>query len=68
MKTINWNELTEKQKDQFVENNREYLTWRDGSEITRNELKEKGFCLVNDGEKWSLTLLDADFYIEDVIF
>lgn len=68
MKAIKWNQLTENQKNQFVEDNREYLVWCDGSEISRDELEEKGFYLVNDGKKWSLTLSDADFYIHDVIF
>ena len=68
MKAIKWNQLTEAQQAAFVEENKEYLTWRDGSEITPGEIEEKGFYLVNDGKKWSLTLSDADFYIHDVIF
>lgn len=68
MKTIKWNQLTENTKNQFVKNNGEYLTWCDGNDITLDELDEKGFYLVNDGGKWSLTLPEADFYIHDVIF
>ena len=65
-KTIFWNELTETQKAAFLEENKEYLTWLDGTQISVNELSR--FMLVFNGQFWSLTLKDEDFYIEDIIF
>lgn len=65
-KRIFWNELTETQKDVFLNDNKEYLFWLDGTPISISELSR--FMLVNDGKYWSLTLKDEDFYIEDVIF
>ena len=65
-KTIFWNELTETQKAMFLDDNKEYLFWADGTQISVNELSR--FMLVYNGKFWSLTLKDEDFYIEDVIF
>ena len=66
MKTIQWSELTEEQKNNFVSENNEYLVWADGTQISAEELSR--FMLVYNGKFWSLTLKDEDFYIEDVIF
>jgi hypothetical protein len=65
-KTIFWNELSEEQKLVFLEENEEYLTWADGTQISVNELSR--FMLIFNGQFWSLTLKDEDFYIENVIF
>ena len=65
-KKIFWNELTETQKEAFLEDNGEYLTWLDGTQISSDEMSR--FMLTYNGKFWSLTLKDEDFYIEDVIF
>lgn len=65
-KMIFWDELTEVQKLSFLDENEEYLTWIDGTPIRADEMNR--FALVYNGQFWSLTLQDSDFYIEDVIF
>ena len=65
-KKIFWNELTETQKAAFLEENKEYLIWADGTQIGVEEMKK--FVLVFNGKFWSLTLKNEDFYINDVIF
>ena len=65
-KKIFWNELTETQKAAFLEENKEYLIWADGTQIGVEETKK--FVLVFNGKFWSLTLKNEDFYINDVIF
>jgi hypothetical protein len=65
-KKIFWSELTETQKATFLNDNKEYLFWADGTPINVNELSR--FMLVFNGQFWSLTLKDEDFYINDVIF
>lgn len=65
-KKIFWNELTDAKKAAFLNDNKEYLIWADGTKINVNELSR--FMLIFNGKFWSLTLQDEDFYIEDVIF
>jgi intracellular sulfur oxidation DsrE/DsrF family protein len=65
-KKIFWSELTETQKATFLNDNKEYLFWADGTPISVNELSR--FMLIFNGQFWSLTLKDEDFYIENVIF
>ena len=66
MKTIQWSELTEEQKNNFVSENNEYLVWADGSEITDDQLFD--FSLQKTGIGWNLTHNKEDYYIYDVIF
>lgn len=66
MKTIQWSELTEEQKNNFVLENNEYLVWADGSEITDDELF--AFSLQKTESSWDLTHNKEDYYISDVIF
>ena len=65
-KMIFWDELTEVQKIVFLEENEGYLTWIDGTPIRVEEMSK--FALAYNGQFWSLTLKDGDFYIENVIF
>lgn len=65
---IFWSELTEEQKKLFIGNNREYLVWCDGSDITLDELDDFMLIYNEDIDVWTLTRKNEDFYIEDVIF
>lgn len=65
-KIIFWDDLTEEQKLVFLEENEEYLTWADGTPIRADEMNR--FSLVYNGQFWSLTLKDGDFYVENVTF
>jgi hypothetical protein len=66
MKTIQWSELTEEQRENFVSENNEYLVWADGSEITADQLFN--FFLQETESGWNLTYNKEDYYISDVIF
>jgi len=65
-KKIFWSELSDAKKIVFLDDNKEYLNWLDGTPISAEEMSR--FMLVYNGKFWSLTLKDGDFYIEDVIF
>ena len=65
---IFWSELTDEQKKLFIGNNREYLVWCDGSDITLDELDDFMLIYNEDIDVWTLTRKNEDFYIEDVIF
>lgn len=66
MKTIQWSQLTEKQREKFFSENNEYLVWADGSEITDDQLFD--FSLQETESGWNLTHNKEDYYISDVIF
>lgn len=65
---IFWSELTDEQKKLFIGNNREYLVWCDGSDITLDELDDFMLIYNEDIDVWTLTMKNEDFYIENVIF
>lgn len=81
MKTINWkntdlinqeyqfcnlNEMPDEILEKIISDNREYLIWKDGSEIKREELSD--FMLIKRDGVYSLTMKDEDFYINDIFF
>lgn len=81
MKTqINWNEyrdgavsvnvsdLNDEVVEKIISENINYLTWTDGTEITKEELQSDFVLLKMEDGIYSLTMKDADFYVNDIIF
>ena len=78
--TINWNEyrynamyvnvidLTDEVIERIISENSEYLTWKDGSEISKDELQADFMLLKMEDGMFSLTMKDEDFYVHDIIF
>ena len=81
MKTqINWNEyrdsamyvnvidLTDEVVEKIISENVEYLTWTDGTLITKSELQSDFILVKMEDGTYSLTMKDEDFYVNDIIF
>jgi len=77
---INWNEyrdnamyvnvidLTDEAIEKIISENIEYLTWTNGTEISKEELQADFMLLKMEDGMYSLTMKDEDFYINDIIF
>jgi glutamine cyclotransferase len=77
---INWNEyrdnavyvnvidLTDDVIEKIIEENEEYLAWKDGSGISKDELQADFMLLKMEDGMYSLTMKDENFYIHDIIF
>jgi hypothetical protein len=78
--TINWNEyrdnavyvnvidLSDEAIEKIINENIEYLTWTNGTEISKDELQADFMLLKMEDGMYSLTMKDEDFYINDIIF
>ena len=79
MKTLNWNnglgsaeyvnvfDLSDKEIKKLIKNNYEYLTWNDGSMISKKSL-QADFVLLKENGLFSLTMRNENFYINDIDF
>jgi hypothetical protein len=59
-------DLTNEQIDKIFNENFEYLTWLDGSQISNDELKYQFLLTLVDGI-YALQHLKSPFVIEDII-
>lgn len=78
--TIKWNEyrnnamyvnvidLTDEVVEKIINENIEYLTWTNGTEISKDELQADFMLLKMEDGMYSLTMKDEDFYVNDIIF
>lgn len=65
---VNVIDLTDEVVEKIISENINYLTWTDGTEITKEELQSDFVLLKMEDGIYSLTMKDADFYVNDIIF
>lgn len=66
--SVNVSDLTDEVVEKIISENINYLTWTDGTEITKEELQSDFVLLKMEDGIYSLTMKDADFYVNDIIF
>ena len=65
---VNVIDLTDEVVEKIISENVEYLTWTDGTLITKSELQSDFILVKMEDGTYSLTMKDEDFYVNDIIF
>jgi hypothetical protein len=65
---VNVIDLTDEVVEKIISENVEYLTWTDGTLITKSELQSDFILVKMEDGTYSLTMKDEDFYVNDICF
>jgi len=63
---VNVIDLTDEVVEKIISENVEYLTWTDGTLITKSELQSDFILVKMEDGTYSLTMKDEDFYVNDI--
>ena len=65
---VNVIDLADEVVEKIISENVEYLTWSNGSEIAKDELRSDFILVKMEDGTYSLTMKDEDFYVNDIMY